>query len=167
MEPKSRLRRSFLPLVVFIVTVTAHFIWQGLFSPESKWMDLDGGDVSTWFRRYIERQSYWMGYSYALSLAFAAAALRRYREQRFCGARNLTIAGVTFSGFLAVAGCYVLGCCGSPMLIVYLNLLGASFLPLAKPILAGITTLTLLGSWIWMNWRRRLGNNEACCAPHP
>ena len=36
--------------------------------------------------------------------------------------------GITLSGFLAVAGCYLLGCCGSPMLAVYMSLFGVSFL---------------------------------------
>lgn len=145
--------RAILPVTVFVVVMAAHYVWLGFFSPEARWVAIDAS--GNWFRRYLETQGYWMGYSYALSLAFAAVALRRYREERFCGARNLSIAGVTFSGFLAAAGCYLLGCCGSPMLIVYLNLLGTSFLPLAKPLLATMTTLTILGAWVWMNRRRQ------------
>lgn len=153
------IRRAILPVMVFVVVMVAYYAWLGFFSPEARWVLVDGDGTGKWFRRYLETQGYWMGYSYALSLTFAAVALRRYREERYCGARNLSIAGVTFSGFLAVAGCYLLGCCGSPMLIVYLNLLGTSFLPLAKPILAVMTTLTILGAWMWMNWRRQLASS--------
>ena len=32
-----------------------------------------------------------VGYSYALSLTFAAAALRRYREKRYCSAQTLAL----------------------------------------------------------------------------
>jgi len=37
------------------------------------------------------------------------------------------------------------------MLIIYLNLFGAAFLPIAKPFMAGITTLTIFLAWWWMN----------------
>jgi len=100
---------------------------------------------------YVESQDYWLGYSYALALSFSVLALRRYREGRFCAARNMAIGGATFTGFLAVAGCFLAGCCGSPMLVVYLNLFGAAFLPLAKPLMAGVTTISIGTSWWWMN----------------
>jgi hypothetical protein len=101
----------------------------------------------------METGAYWLGYSYTLPLAFAAAAFRRYREGRFCAARNLALGGVTISGFLAVGGCFLLGCCGSPMLAVYLGLFGTSFLPFTKPLVAGLTTASVLVGWLWM--RRR------------
>jgi hypothetical protein len=36
------------------------------------------------------------------------------------------------------------------MLVVYLNLFGAGFLPLAKPLVAVVTTLSIIGAWWWM-----------------
>ncbi|MGW8272911.1 MAG: hypothetical protein ACWGN7_05930 [Thermodesulfovibrionales bacterium] len=100
-------------------------------------------------RTYIEAGNYWQGYSYGLSLAFAAVAMRRYREPGRCAGRNLALGGVAFTGFLSVAGCYLVGCCVSPMLVVYLNLFGAALLPWAKPLVAAITTVTLLfASWL-------------------
>ncbi len=151
---KRLLPRSVLPLVAFAAVIGVHFIWQGFFPEQdpaqSQWVAVPGQADSDWFRQYIESGGYWFGYSYALSLTFAVVALRRYREQRFCQARNLAVGGLTLSGFLAVAGCYLIGCCGSPMLIVYMNLFGAAFLPLAKPLMAGITTLTIGLAWWWM-----------------
>lgn len=73
-----------------------------------------------------------------------------------CAARNLAIGGVTLSGVLAVAGCFLLGCCGSPMLAVYLSLFGAAFLPFAKPLVAGLTAASLVAGWWWMKRRERL-----------
>lgn len=108
----------------------------------------------SWIQIYLETQSYWLGFSYALSLTFAVYAFRRYREQRYCAAKNLAIGGVTFSGFLAVAGCYLIGCCGSPMLVVYLSFFGAAFLPFAKPLVALVTSISILAAWWWMNRRR-------------
>jgi hypothetical protein len=153
-----RLRRTLLPVLVFGVVWTAHFVWLGLFPErdptQDRWAAVPHTE-RTWFQNYVETQSYWMGFSYTLALAFAATALRRYREDRFCGARNIAIGGITLTGFLGVAGCFLLGCCGSPMLIVYLNLFGAWFLPLAKPIVAALTTLSVIGGWIWTKRRAK------------
>jgi len=150
---KQKLRRFLLPLGVFLGVAAAHYVWSGLFPEvdpaQARWASLPGSDAS-WLNRYLETQGYWLGYSYALSLAFAAAALRRYREERFCSAKTLAFGGVTLSGFLALAGCFLVGCCGSPLLVVYLNLFGAGFLPLAKPLVAVVTTLSIIGAWWWM-----------------
>lgn len=153
------LKRLSLPLGVFVAVLVTHYLWSS-FPLESdpiqdRWASLPLSQNFSWLRRYMETQGYWLGYSYALSLAFAVAALRRYREERLCTQRNLAIGGITLSGFLAVAGCFLVGCCGSPMIVVYLNLFGASFLPLAKPLLAALTTISILGAWWWMDRQRR------------
>lgn len=146
------IRRSALPGAVFFAAVAAHYAYVGFFPEEdpaqARWVSVPSN--ASWWTRYIETESYWLGLSYAMALAFAAIALRRYRERRLCRARNLAIGGITLSGFLAVAGCYLVGCCGSPMLVVYLNIFGASFLPLAKPLMAGVTALSLVLAWGWM-----------------
>ena len=68
---------------------------------------------------------------------------------------------------MAVAGCFLVGCCGSPMLGVYLSLFGAAFLPFAKPLAAGLSTLLILGSYWWMR-RQSHGSRDRqlhgrCC----
>ena len=160
------LKRSILPAVVFVVVFGVHFIWLGLF-PEGReiaaqWALPTDMPSPSWWQRYVETESYYLGFSYAVSLAFAMWALRRYREERLCGARTLAIGGITFSGVLAVAGCYLLGCCGSPMLIVYANLFGATFLPWAKPLLA-LATLVSVG--LAYGWVMRRSRRRACCDP--
>ena len=147
------IRRLSLPLCVFVTTLALHYFWLGLF-PETdpiqdQWATVVASQPS-WWLRYFEGQSYYLGYSYALALAFATEALRRYREDQACAARNLAVGSVSFSGVLAVAGCYLLGCCGSPMLAVYLSVFGAAFLPLAQPLVAVLTTLMIGLSWWWM-----------------
>jgi len=152
-----RLQRGFIPLLVFLGVAIVHFLWTGLFPDvdpaQSRWLTVASAPDISLLQRYLDTQSYWLGYSYGLSLAFASFAFLRWRERRQCAARNVAVGGITLSGFLAVAGCFLLGCCGSPMLVVYLNLFGASFLPLAKPIVAGITTLTIFWFVWWMNRR--------------
>ncbi len=151
------LRKTVLPLCVFLGVVLAHFAWSYFFPEQnpvqSRWTAIAG--ASSPLQRYIETQNYWLGYSYGLALAFAAVALRGYRERGSCSAKGLAIGGVTFSGFLAFAGCYLIGCCGSPMLGVYLSLFGAAFLPFTKPLIAVFTTVSVGLSFWWMNRRKR------------
>ena len=166
---KQKFQRFLLPLGVFLGVAVAHYIWSGLFPEvdpaQARWASLPGVGASSWLQRYIEMQGYWLGYSCALSLAFAAAALRRYREERFCSAKTLAFGGVTLSGFLALAGCFLVGCCGSPMLVIYLSLLGAGFLPLAKPLVAVVTTISIVGAWWWMTRHKPSSPDPASAGP--
>lgn len=137
-----------------------HYVWVGVFPEENpaqeQWTAIPTSVETSWWRTYIETQSYWLGYSYALAFSFAVMAFRWYREQSSCASRNAAIGGFSFSGLLAVGGCFLVGCCGSPMLIVYMNLFGAAFLPLAKPLMAGITSLTIVLAWLWMHRKSSL-----------
>jgi len=159
------MRRAALPIGVFIATAALHYVWLGFFPEtdplQNQWVTVEPSVRTSWLQRYIETGSYYLGYSYALSLAFASEALRIYREKQHCTTRNLAIGSLSFSGVLAVAGCFLLGCCGSPMLAVYLSLFGASFLPIAKPLVALTTTLLIGFSWWWMT---RL--QHVPCSPH-
>jgi hypothetical protein len=146
--------RATLPIIVFVVVVLIHFLWLNAFPEQnpaqSRWAAVLPVEEPSWINRYVEGQNYWLGYTYGLSLAFAAVAFRRYREKNSFSGKTLALGGVTFSGFIAFAGCFLLGCCGSPMLAVYLSLFGAGFLPLAKPLIAVITTVFVGISYWWM-----------------
>ncbi len=161
---RPRARRLLLPAAVFLAVLAFHFVWTGLFPDrdraQDRWLAV-GVEEPSWGRRYLDSQSYWLGYSYAVSIAFAAAAARRWRETRASTARDAAVGGLTLSGFLALAGCFLIGCCGSPMLGVYLSLFGAAFLPFAKPIVAALTTAALAVTWI------RLNRRACACDPTP
>ncbi|MBU6410063.1 MAG: hypothetical protein KGR98_06730 [Verrucomicrobia bacterium] len=162
-----------LPLAVFLLVMAGHalYVRHEARLPVKGWAaDSAIVDNGLWgFRPYFEAQNYLTGYAYALPLAFAAVALRRYREcrqRRRCGARNAAIGGVTLAGVLAGSGCFLLGCCGSPMLGVYLSLFGASFLPWAKPLVAGLTTVMIAAAYWWMRSRSlQERSREPCCTP--
>lgn len=160
----ARSRRAVLPVCVFAATMLLHFAWGAIFPErdplQDQWTAVPSLATGPW-ASYIEGQNYWLGFSYGSSVAFAASAFRQYRERRRHAARNMAIGGITFSGVLSVVGCYLLGCCGSPMLTVYLNLLGARFIPLAKPLMALLTALSIAAAWWWLN-RTRL--SPTCCA---
>lgn len=145
-------RRLILTTLVFAGVLLAHFSWFALQGPHTRWVSLDG-EPPLPLAFYLESGSVWLGLSYALALCVGVAWLDRYREERFCSAQTLTIGGATLSGSLAVAGCYAIGCCGSPMLGVYLSLFGASFLPFTKPLIFVFTASSLGATWWWMNRR--------------
>jgi hypothetical protein len=157
---------SLLPLGVFAATVVVHVFWTGSLpepaAVQSQWASLPVDEQSRW-SGYLEAGNLWLGYSYGISFAFAAVALRRYLRARSSAAGRFALGGTTFSGLLAFLGCYLTGCCGSPMLLVYLNLFGAGFLPFAKPFIAALTTVSILGAWWWMGRTER--KREVCCSP--
>jgi hypothetical protein len=156
----NHLKRAILPASVFGAVLLGHYVLSGLFPEvdpaQARWASFPASGSPSWLKRYLETQSYWLGYSYALSMAVAAVLVRWYWEERLCSGRTILAGGVSFSAFLALAGCFLAGCCGSPMLVVYLNLFGAWFLPLAKPLIAAFTTLTILGAGWWMTKRSRV-----------
>lgn len=153
-------KSNILPLAAFLATFAIHFVWSGLF-PESdpnqaKWV-LVPVDRS-WWSLYLESGSYWLGYAYALSIAFVVVAAQRYFRTRCRTSGTLAVGGITLTGGLAVFGCFLLGCCGSPMLVVWINLFGAGFLPLAKPLVALLTSLSIAIAWGWLVRRHHDGS---------
>ena len=161
-----RLVARLIPAVVFLGVVGLHFGWFAYFGPQTRWLPLDDDTSGLPIRAYLESQEPWLGLSYALSLGFGTLWLGRYRERRFSSARTLTVGGVTLSGALAVVGCYLLGCCGSPMLAVYFGLLGPSVLPLTGPAVLAFTASSLaLAGW----WMKRVAppSAERACSSGP
>jgi len=161
----NRLRQLLIPAGVFIIVFVMHYVWLGLFPERDMAQNLWTPVETSWLQAYIASQNYWLGFSYGLSLAFAAYAILRYREERISRARNLAVGSVSFTGFLAVADCFLLGCCGSPMLAVYISLFGAAFLPFIpfmKPLVALVTVVSISLALVWMNRRKRSTDNCEC-----
>lgn len=65
-----------------------------------------------------------------------------------------TAGSITIMGVLMAAGCFLIGCCGSPMLGVYLGLFGAKALGIGKPLMAAVTVLSV--GWGYWYLRRKL-----------
>ena len=59
-------------------------------------------------------------------------------------------AGMTLGGLLGIAVCFLTGCCGSPMLPIYMGLLGPQFLSVTKPLTFGVTLISILLGFAWM-----------------
>ncbi len=158
-------RDSLLPIGAFAATVVVHYLWTSRpptpLVAESRWASLPVDDPSR-LSSYLASGGYWLAYSYGISFAFAAIALRRFIRMKTAARGGFALGGITFSGLLAFFGCYLTGCCGSPILVVYLNLFGARFLPFAKPFVAAVTTLSILGAWWWMT---RVDRQRTPCCP--
>lgn len=158
-----------LPGLVFVAAFAAHFLWRGFFPEQdplqSQWLSLPA--ESSWLRNYIETKNYWLGYSYGLSAAFASVALRSYLSSPCRESKTFAIGSVTFTGLFAAAGCFLIGCCGSPMLVVWLNLFGAAFIPFAKPFIAIVTTVSIAAAWFWMLRRKISWHGEIAFSRFP
>lgn len=159
--------RRFVAGTAFVLTLLVHFTWLNVF-PESDpaqnaWLTVPAAEPAGWLDRYITGEDYWLGYAYALSIGFAVYALLLFAGTRVAASGRFAIGSISLSGFLAVFGCFLVGCCGSPMLGVYLSLFGASFLPFAKPLVALITTVLITGSWFWLRSKSRCRSTSDCC----
>jgi hypothetical protein len=116
---------------------------------------------SEWFQKYIKEEEHFLGISYALSFAFMAFAFLKFRENR-----KAALKAAFSSGLLAVFlwfSCFLFGCCGSPMLIVYLNLIGLSKLKVPKLILLVMTIVFIGVGYVWLIKKTPKG----CCSGKP
>jgi hypothetical protein len=162
-----------IPAVVFVAIFVAHALYVGACaaSAPSGWTDFGisahvGGPLG--LGAYWRGQDYFIGFSYALAATFATWALSRsilFRKGRTFTA-GAAAGGVTLLGALMAGGCFLIGCCGSPMLAVYLSLFGAKALGLGKPLMALVTLISV--SWGYWCLSRRLarGNTsmDNCCS---
>ncbi len=143
------MKRTLYPALAFFGVFFLHgayLLWSA-----SRWVSLD--DASP-LSRYIVQQDYFMGLSYGLAAAFTVYSLMRFAGgQR--GGLGGTIGGLTMTGILYFAGCFLLGCCGSPMLAVYLSLFGSSYAGFTKPIVLVVTILSIGVSWLWMQGKSK------------
>jgi hypothetical protein len=146
----------------FVVVLALHFVWtSSKLEPNSVWVDsveLQGEKVAG-YHLYFQDGEYFLGLSYALAIAFSVFAISRVkidRKKRILGA----FGGASLSAGLYAFGCFLIGCCGSPMMIVYAGLFGSSFLGFTKPLIFLMTTVSI-GLGYWRMTRNPKGK---CCA---
>ncbi len=133
----------------------------------AQWVTLASRAHSSVFRQYLERKDYYAGYSYGLAAGFTAFALTLSLQRRRRALGGVA-GGFTLMGVLYGAGCFLIGCCGSPMLGIYLSVFGAKVLGFLKPLMALITTVSVLVSGIIVVRRSRAAACESCepeCEP--
>lgn len=157
-------RKITYSIISFFVVLFIHFaysIWQ-IIETVDKWKQVN--EINPLWQ-YFARQDFFLGFSYALTAAFTAYAVTSFLEKRKRGITG-TIGGFTLAGILYFGGCFLTGCCGSPMLTVYLSLFGSSFLGFTKPLTAGLTTISVILGFIWVgrnNKTKVCSGNDLCC----
>ena len=133
-------------LASFVITLAIHFFLDSAsLEPNANWADateLTQQPQLTGYELYFIDGEYFLGLSYALSIAFTVFALSRFKFDRSKGFLGM-FSGVTLSAVLYTSGCFLIGCCGSPMAVVYAGLFGSSFLGFTKPIIFIITLLSI------------------------
>ncbi len=146
------MKRTHYPALTFagvLILHGAYSLWAA-----ARWVSIDNASPLS---RYFDQQDYFMGLSYGLAAAFTVYSFMRFTGgQR--GGLGGTIGGLTMTGILYFAGCFLLGCCGSPMLAVYLSLFGSSYAGFTKPIVLVVTIISIGLSWLWMQRKTRTAN---------
>lgn len=145
------------PAIAFILIFIVHAVYSvyGYWRVAQLWVDAKINN--TLLLSYFSSNDYLLGFSYALAGAFTVYSIARY----FAGHKNAgkgAVGGLALSGFLYFGGCFLIGCCGSPMLAVYLSLFGSKFLGFTKPLIAVITVVMVVISYFWLNKK-----NNSCC----
>ncbi len=145
----------------FLMILTGHFFYVtrdvATSTRDESWasFEFDQPKESRWVR-YIDPGEYWVGFSYGLAGAFAAfvlvRAIRMRRESLAASAGGLAVGGLVWAGV-----CFFVGCCGSPLLPVYLGLLGPKFLGITKPLAFALTVIS-----IGVGYRLMIKRAEKC-----
>lgn len=148
-----------MPLIMFLMVFISHafYIRYQAAMPTDGWADAGVGYGGLWgLEAYINEQDYYLGFSYAIGAAFASWAVRQFIRTRQAAMATGAVGSVTFVGVLMAGGCFLVGCCGSPMLGVYLGLFGAKALGFGKPLMALVTVISV-GWGYWYLSRRAAG----------
>ena len=156
-----RKAKVYLPFLFFVLILAGHaahsMVRNDAYEVDCVETCPPEGGVVAGLRLYLTQQDYMVGLSYALAGAFTVYALLNFIQSRKRRAGGL-IGGSVLMAVIYGAVCFLTGCCGSPMLVVYLGLFGASALGFAKPLILVVTVVSVSAGFLWM--RRR----ATCCA---
>lgn len=154
--------RKTLSLVAGLIVFGAHIAWYVLFTESSA---SGCGTVAPSFydslRIYSSSGATWLGASYALSAAFTMYALMVFRENRRKAAAG-AVGGLAAMGVLYTVGCFALGCCGSPMLPIYLSILGGTLAGVGGPLMFGLTLLSVGIGFLILGRKARCACEGSC-----
>jgi hypothetical protein len=155
-----------LGTAAFVAVFLGHLLYLGYLTgaAQKDWADNFDPSVSFW-QSYVINQDYFVSFSYALSASFAVWATARFVYSRRRAAAIGAVGGVSLLTFMATAGCFLIGCCGSPMLAVYLSLFGAKALGLGKPLMALVTLVSVSCGYWCLSRRLSRGSTYMDCCP--
>ena len=146
--------RKALPVLAFAAVLGIHYSWFQHNQGSSPWLTLTPDGAEAQPAGYVSSGSVWLGLSYGVAASFVAFSLARLIEFRRRGVAG-AVGGLTLTGILYATGCFLLGCCGSPMLAVYVGLFGPRFLGFTGPIVFGFTVLSVAIGFVWVTRKTR------------
>ena len=135
-------------------------------APQKGWADNFNPSLSFW-QTYIIGQDYFVSFSYALSASFAVWATARFVYSRRRAAAIGAFGGASLVTFLAAAACFLIGCCGSPMLPIYISLFGSRAAGIGKPLMALISLISIGGGYLYVMRRPECRCADPGTCPFP
>lgn len=144
--------KKFIPLATFVAVFAVHLIYLLV-------IRAPGCGPSPTLSGYFGNGDVFLGFSYALGAAFSVWSFMRFRACRSASSAAGAAGGTVLTAGLAAAGCFLAGCCGSPMLAVYAGIFGAGTLTIPKWAVA-LLTAALCGTSMW--WQNRDRNGCGC-----
>ncbi len=143
-----------LPLLAGLLVAAGHFGFSLYQAAQhlSSWVALEEHPALS---AYLRTQTYWRSYAYGLAAGLTLHALLRSQAVRTKGILG-ALGGVTLAALLPTLGCFLVGCCGSPLLPIYLSLFGGTIVRLENPLIALLTTLSAAWGLLWLSRRSRL-----------
>jgi hypothetical protein len=105
---------------------------------------------------YFRNGDVFLGFSYALGAAFSVWSFILFIACRSTSSAAGAAGGTVLTTGLAAAGCFLTGCCGSPMLAVYAGVFGVGTFSIPKWVVA-LLTVSLCGISVWLQKRGRKG----------
>lgn len=132
-----------IPILTFISVFVSHILFFKIINFGCFTENAD------WFTAYLRLKEYYLGFSYAISVAFAVFAFMKFKA---CRGRSIG-AGVGAGVWVATLwtlGCFLVGCCGSPMWIIYFNLFGISVLKIPKWSIAMMSLVMVFVGYLWL-----------------
>jgi hypothetical protein len=157
-----------LGAVSFVAVFVGHVLYLRYLTiaPQKDWADNFNPSVSFW-QSYIISQDYFVSFSYALSASFAVWATARFVYSRRRAAAVGAFGGVSLVTLLAAAGCFLIGCCGSPMLPIYVSLFGSKTAGIGKPLMALISLISIGGGYLYVVRRPECNCTDPEIRPFP
>lgn len=140
-----------LGTVAFVAVFVGHVLYLRYLTIASQkgWADNFNPSVHFW-QSYTISQDYFVSFSYALSASFAVWATARFVYFRRRAAAVGAFGGISLVTLLAAAGCFLIGCCGSPMLPIYVSLFGSKAAGIGKPLMALISLISIGGGYLYV-----------------
>jgi hypothetical protein len=157
-----------LGAAAFATVFIGHILYLRYVAITSKnsWADNFNSSAGFW-ESYIAAQDYFLSFSYALSASFAVWATARFIYFRRQRAAVGALGGVSLVTLLAAAGCFLIGCCGSPMLPIYISLFGAKAAGIGKPLMALITLISIGAGYLYVLRRPECRCADPATCPFP